>query len=409
MHSEAADPPAPRWRSVLAIWGGVGLFDATQTVVSMQAMGMHHAWTKLFVFELFAWLPWALATPAVMRLAVRRPLRLRWRRGGGRVRTALAAWAVHAACWLALSLGAAAWIAVTEHLLNPWNPLAPAVDVLMLLRARAYEQVVASAFIYYCVVMAGHVLDSRERLAAQRTAAAGLAGRLAQAQLAALRHQVEPHFLFNALNAIAGLVREQRNELAVETIAGVSEFLRHALHESCTQEAALAEELRFAAMYLDIQKLRFGDRLAPRLDVAPGLDRAIVPRLILQPLVENAVKHGIAQRAQPGVVEVRAVRTSAGLELSVYNDGPPIAPGALRERAANDAPAPGTPRRDGSIGLANVRERLRALHGDAGVLEVANVEGRGVLVSVRLPWRDQADARAEADAAPGVAAGTHAA
>jgi LytS/YehU family sensor histidine kinase len=265
------------------------------------------------------------------------------------------------------------------------------VDVLVLFRARGYEQVAASAFIYYCIVMAAHVLDSRERLAAQRTAAAELAGRLAQAQLAALRHQVEPHFLFNALNAVAGLVREGRNGLAVETIAGVSEFLRHALHEPCTQEAALAEELHFAGMYLDLQRLRFGDRLAPRLEIAPGLDDAVVPRLILQPLVENAIKHGIARRAHGGVVEIRALRTPAGLELSVYNDGPAFVPGALREGAANDTPAPGGPPRDGAIGLANVRERLRALHGAAGVLEIANVEGRGVLVTVRLPWRARAD------------------
>jgi anti-sigma regulatory factor (Ser/Thr protein kinase) len=409
MTAEPAFLPAPRWRAVAAIWGGVGLFDATQTVVSMQAMGMHHAWAKLFVFELFGWLPWALATPAVMRLAVRRPPRLHWRRGGGRTRAALAAWAAHAACWFALSVCAAAWIAGTEHLLNPWNPLAPPPPVLVLLRARAYELVGASVFVYYCIVTAGHVLDSRERLAAQRAAAAELAGQLAQAQLDALRHQVEPHFLFNALNAIAGLVREHRNELAVETIARVSEFLRRALHDSGSQEAALAEELHFARMYLDIQALRFGERLAPRLEVAPELGRAVVPRLILQPLVENAVKHGIARRARAGVVEIRAARTPAGLELSLYNDGPAIAPGALRERAANEAPAPGAGRRGGSIGLANVRSRLRALYGEAGVLEVANVEGRGVLVTVRLPWREAADADAGRGMDAAAGAGTHAA
>ena len=382
--------PAPRWRTIAAIWGGIGLFDGTQTVVSMQAMGMHHAWTKLFLFQMFGWLPWALATPVLMRLGALWPLR--WR-GAGEPR-ALLAWGLHLACWLSLTLSSALWLAVTEHLLNPWTPLAPPAAIGGLFLDRAYDRLLASLFLYYCILMAGHALQARERLARQREAAAALAGRLAQAQLAALRHQVEPHFLFNALNAVAGLVRERRNELAVETIARVSEFLRHSLHETGTQEAALDEELRFAGMYLDIQKLRFGDRLALRLQLAPGVERVLVPRLILQPLVENAIKHGIARRAQAGMVEIVAARTPAGLELAVYNDGPPVAPAALRPAAAND-PAPAAagdegPRRGGAIGLANVRERLRGLHGEAASLDVANVDGRGVRVTIRLPWREAA-------------------
>jgi len=399
---------ALRWRSIAAIWGGIALFDATQTVVSMKAMGMHHAWIQLFLFQVLSWLPWALVTPAAMRLSVRAPLHLHWTRGRSGTAAALRAWRLHAASWLAMNTGASMWVAVTEHLLNPWNPNTPPQPVFDLFLLHAYGWIVASLFVYYCIVTAGRMLEANERLAAQRAASADLARQLAQAQLDALRHQIEPHFLFNALNAIAGLVRELRNDLAVETIARVSEFLRHALHGGATQEVPLAEELRFTEMYLDIQKLRFGERLSLRLDVAPALGRALVPRLILQPLVENAIKHGIARRSQPGVVSLRAERTSAGLVVSLYNDGPVIAHGVLRDAAANDTQEPDAEsrkaaatsgdRRSGSIGLTNVRNRLRGLYGEQGTLAVANIDGCGVRVTIHQPWREPADT------APGVQA-----
>jgi two-component system LytT family sensor kinase len=394
--------PGTRWGSIGAIWGGIGLVDATQTVVSMKAMGMHHAWVELFVFQLLGWLPWALATPSVMRLSVRAPLRLRWQNGRDDTASALRAWGLHGASWMALSVVASLWIGLVEHLLNPWNPNAPPRPVLELFQRQAYTWLLPSLFVYYCIVMAGRMLEAGERLAAQRTASADLARQLAQAQLDALRHQIEPHFLFNALNAIAGLVREHREQLAVETIAQVSEFLRHTLHGPATQEVPLEEELRFAGMYLDIQKLRFGERLSIRLGVAPALGRALVPRLILQPLVENAIKHGIARRAQAGSVELSAERTPAGLVISLYNDGPAISPGVLRETAANDAVRPETGSRNapaghddsggGSIGLTNVRNRLRGLYGAEAALDVANVDGSGVRVTIRQPWRVSAGA-----------------
>ena len=395
---------APHWRSIAAIWGGIGLFDATQTVVSMKAMGMHHAWVELFVFQTLCWLPWAVGTPTVMQLSVRAPLRLRWPRGVDVA--ALLPWGLHGACWLALTLGASLWMAVAEHLLNPWNPDAPPQAVFRLFLLNAYTWLLPALFIYYCIVMASRVLEANERLAAQRTASAELARQLAQAQLDALRHQVEPHFLFNALNAIAGLVREHRDELAVETIARVSDFLRHTLHGATTQEVPLEEELRFARMYLDIQKLRFGERLSLQLHLPPAVGHALVPRLILQPLVENAIKHGISRRAQAGVVELQAERTSAGLVISLYNDGPAIAPSVLRETAANDpadrVPAPTVSqeaRRSGSIGLKNVRERLRGLYGTEAALDVANVEGRGVCITIRQPWRESSESGASTHAA----------
>ena len=357
-----------------AIWSGVALFDATQTVVSMRAMGMHHAWVALFFEESLSWLPWALATPLIMRITARHPLS--WRR----VRTLLGV-ALHVAAWVATSLASDAWMAVLVHVLNPWTPDAAPVPIGVLLHHFVIDHLVSSMILYFCVMMTGYVLDSNERLARQRAASAELAEQLAKAQLDALRHQVEPHFLFNALNAVAGLVRDGQSDRAVETIARVSEFLRRMLQESGEQEASLADELRFATMYLDIQKVRLGDRLDVRISVAADLGRAVVPRLILQPIVENAIKHGIGQRVQPGAVEIAAFRADRQLVLTLYNDGPPL-------RASADAGARAV---DGaSIGLANVRRRLAGLHGDAASLSLVNVERRGVLVTVSLPFAEAA-------------------
>jgi sensor histidine kinase YesM len=368
---------APRWLRIAGLWAGIGLFDATQTVISMRAMGMHHAWVRAFVFEVLQWLPWALATPLVMRLGLRHSLALR-RPGFAR------ALGRHGLAWLALIVGSAAWMAVLEYTLNPWAPDSEPASLATLFLVRAHNQLLSSLFIYYCILMAGHVLDSRDRLARERASAAELAEQLAQARLDALRHQIAPHFLFNSLNAISGLVREERSALAVETIALVSEFLRHSLHECTTQEVPLDEELRFARMYLDIQKIRFEDRLVSRIAVASDLGRARVPSLILQPLVENAIKHGIAARVQPGAVEIAISRTADTLVLEVLNDGPPIAAEGAAGLAMREPP------RTGSIGLANVRNRLQGLYGAQGTLDIANVDGRGVRVTVRLPWREAA-------------------
>jgi signal transduction histidine kinase len=356
-----------RWLPIVAIWGGIGLFDATQTVLSMRAAGMHHAWLELFVFRLAQWLPWALATPPILRFVARRPL------GAGGPGRALAL-GRHLVVWLVVGLAAALWDAMLESALNPWNPMQPAVPVARLLVAKLHDELLSSILLYTCLVLAGAMLDSRERLARQRLASAQLAEALAKAQLDALRQQLEPHFLFNALNAVSGLVREGRDDEAVQTLARISDFLRRLLHEPGHQEVPLDEELGLAAMYLEIQRVRFADRMQVRLDVAPGVGAALVPRLILQPIVENAIKHGIARRARPGTIAIGAERADTRLVVRVYNDGPPL-----------PAPAPGAA---GAIGLANVRERLRSLHGDAAALEIRDVETRGVLVSITVPWRE---------------------
>src|SRR5262249_22735923 len=147
---------------------------------------------------------------------------------------------------------------------------------------------------------------------------------LSKAQFDALRRQIEPHFLFNTLNAIAGLVREKKNDEAVSMIVGLSDFLRSVLEDRNRQQVPLQQEMELMERYLEIQKVRFADRLQLNVDVPSELLPARVPSLVLQPLVENAIKHGIAKRAQGGAIRVAASRTNGMLSLRVYNDGPTL-------------------------------------------------------------------------------------
>ncbi len=197
---------------------------------------------------------------------------------------------------------------------------------------------------------------------------------LSRAQLDALRRQIEPHFLFNTLNSIAGLVREKRNDDAVNMIAGLSDFLRRVVEDSGKQQVPLGEEMEFLQKYLDIQKVRFAERLQLHLDVPKELFAAQVPSLILQPMVENAIRHGIAKRAHGGLIRIAAVRSNGMLTLSVYNDGPRL-------------PADWDENNSG-IGISNARTRLQSLYGEACNLSLRNHDPDGVEVSVSVPFKE---------------------
>jgi two-component system LytT family sensor kinase len=354
----------PQWIWIAAIWSGVGLFDATQTVFSMRAEGMHHAWRWLFLTLLVEWLPWALATPFVLRLGRRfPPTQLR----------PLSTWLRHFFACMAINLVFSAWAATLEKLTNPYAEPTP-WKFLPLLSAKFYGGLLSSFILYTIVLLVSYLLDSRERLARQQTETARLNEQLMKAQLSALRRQIEPHFLFNTLNSIAGLVRERRNDDAVTTIVELSDFMRRVLADSNRQEVPLAEELEFTRKYLDIQKVRFVERLQCTVNVPTELLPAQVPMLILQPMVENAIKHGIAKRAQGGAIRILASRANGMLTLSVYNDGPGL-------------DANGTVLNSG-IGISNIRTRLHSLYGEAFAFDMKNQAPGGVEVSVSMPFKE---------------------
>jgi two-component system, LytTR family, sensor kinase len=353
----------PRWYWIASIWFGIGLFDATQTVFVMHAEGMHHAWVQLFVTLMLSWLPWALATPLVLRLGRRHsPIQLR----------RFSTWGTHLVSCSLIGLVSAAWIASLEELLNPWAKVLAHEPFAHFWLHKFYNGLLSYLILYGTLLLVSYMLDSRARLALQQTESARLSEQLSKAQLNALRRQIEPHFLFNTLNAIAGLVRERRNDDAVSMIARLSGFLRRVLEDSNRQEVPLAEEIEFLQKYLDIQKVRFAERLQLSVDVPAELFQAQVPTLILQPMVENAVKHGIAKRVQGGAIRISAFRSNGRLTLRVYNDGPALPEGVEK-----------TP---SGIGISNVRTRLQGLYGDAFEFSMRNQDPGGVEVSVSVPF-----------------------
>ena len=257
-----------------------------------------------------------------------------------------------------------------EEWLNPYALTPGPSPFVRLALSKFYNGMLSTVILYGLVLLVGHILASQRQFAIQQAQTAQLNEQLTKAQLNALRRQIEPHFLFNTLNSIAGLVREEQNEAAVTMIARLSEFLRRVVNDSDRQQVPLAEELDFTEKYLDIQKARFGDRLAFTLDVPEDLRSAQVPSLILQPMVENAIKHGIAKRVQGGAIHIAAARSSDTLTIRVYNDGPSLPAGWEQSATA--------------IGVRNVRTRLESLYGKSFDLNLRNLGG-GVEALVSVP------------------------
>jgi hypothetical protein len=343
----------PPLTSFLA-WLALALFDATQIVVSMRAMGMQHAWWTLFFVTMASWAVWAAATPFALALLQRFPLPSRFARN----------WAVHAAACLATGAAWTAWSAFLEHSTNPFAYPKGPEDFLPLWRTKFLGSLVGDVVLYGTIATLSVTFATRQRLSQQREL-------LAQAQLAALRLQLEPHFIFNSLNAVTGLIRERRDNEAIAAIAALGDLLRRVTDRSEHQLVALESEMDFLCKYLEIQQVRFAERLRCQLDIPAGLMKALVPDLILQPLVENAIKHGIAKRAKGGELRVSAARDGDQLTLSVFNEGP--------------APAAGG--KDG-VGLSNTRRRLQALYGTSDALELREV-AQGVLATVTLPYQER--------------------
>jgi signal transduction histidine kinase len=238
---------------------------------------------------------------------------------------------------------------------------------------------------YLGVLAAGFARDyfrryeagNREAARLQAEAAA-LRAQLAEAQLAALRMQLNPHFLFNTLHAISALV--DRDPAGVRRmIARLSELLRSTLEEGAQAERTLERELAFLSRYLEIMQVRFQGKLEVEMDVDPEARQALVPTLILQPLVENAVKHGIANVRGEGRIELRARREGDRLVLSVRDTGP------------GPAPDDGAPAARG-VGLHNTEARLRRMYGDDQPLSLRAAEGGGAVAEIRIPYRPASEA-----------------
>lgn len=356
--------PLRRW--IAGIWLSVALFDASQNVLVMRAEGMVHPWTRVFAGMVLFWLPWALATPLLLHVGRLYPP-VQWKR--------LSTWITHITALAAICVVAGAWAACLVELLNPWGRSSGPEPFVPLWIQRCYNGILPSVFVYAAILGVCYLLDSREQLAQQRIKTARLNEQFSKAQLDALRRQIEPHFLFNGLNAIAGLIRERRNDAAVDMVVRFSEFLRKVLEDSDRVEVPLEEEVQFAQKYLDIQKVRFADRLQLDVNVPKEFASAQVPSLILQPIIENAIKHGIARQARGGTIRITAFRSNDLLTLSIYNDGPKLRADWEQTQAG--------------VGISNVRTRLQGLYGNEFRFSLRNHEPSGVEVLVSVPFREE--------------------
>jgi two-component system LytT family sensor kinase len=230
--------------------------------------------------------------------------------------------------------------------------------------------------LFYALLLGiAHLVLYYRRYREREKAAEQLARGLTEARLQALKMQLQPHFLFNTLNAISALIPAEAKP-ARRMVARLGDLLRTTLEHEDTQEVTLREELAFLEPYLEIEQARLEDRLTVVMHIAPDTLDARVPHLLLQPLVENAVRHGIASRIEPGRVEISATRAPEDrfLQLEIRDDGRGL------DRDSN-----GTPRR--GVGLTNIRSRLEQLYGKEHRFKLENLAEGGVLVRISIPYR----------------------
>ena len=229
----------------------------------------------------------------------------------------------------------------------------------------------SNVMFYWGVIVVEHAYDYYHKLQERELRASQLEAQLAQAQLQVLKMQLHPHFLFNTLNAISALIRESPDE-ADEMVSRLGDLLRMTLETAGLQEVPFKKELEFLKHYLDIEQTRFQDRLKVELAIEPETLDGLVPSMILQPLVENSVRHGVAPRPEGGCIKIKAWRDNSLLRLEVEDDGP----GLSGDRPPKER-----------VGLTNTRARVSNLYGDEHGLKLRHADGGGLVVSLSIPFR----------------------
>jgi two-component system LytT family sensor kinase len=354
-----------RWALGVACWTAVGLSFAFQFYISSQKAGIGVTWGQAVGYALGDWYVFAILSVPVVWLA----RRFQFESG-----TRPKAFAIHVMGGIIFSLA----YMVLRALVGRWQSSASFADAFQPLLVKTWH---FNLLVYWVIVAVTFAFDYYRKYRERELHAAELEKNLAQAKLQALQMQLNPHFLFNSLHSISALMH-QDVDAADRMIARLSELLRAALAGSDTQEVTLREELEFTRRFLEIEQIRFGDRLAVKMEIAPDTLDALVPNLILQPLVENAIRHGIEPRARPGRIEVKAERANGELRLAVSDDGDGLSSGAQTE----------------GVGLSNTRARLRTLYGEAHGIELRPAPGRGLLVQLTIPIKLRGDKPARRNA-----------
>jgi signal transduction histidine kinase len=353
------------WPAGFAIFTLIGLAFATSTYAMYALKGEPLPFYKVLYWALSEWWLWALLAPAIFWLDRRFPLgRAQWRRS----------LPVHVLGWVAVMLVHETGYVLLDRAASGFaiGPLPPLSRHLLLFISKraSFDLLVYAALVgLSCMANIYRRYQERELRASQ------LEAQLTRAQLEVLRSQLQPHFLFNTLNTISSLVHSD-TAAAERVVSRLGDLLRLSLKHTGQHELPLREELEFLGHYVDIQRSRFRERLSVEVDAPAETLDGLVPTFVLQPLVENAVRHGIEPQTGPGRVQVRAARDGDRLVLEVADNGPGLV-----------EPPPEGGGNGRGIGLANTRARLEQLYGaEQGITLAKRPEG-GVVVRLEVPWR----------------------
>ena len=356
------------------MWSSIAAIPATQTCLAHWLAGTDHpSWWRIFAYHLPLWWFWMLMTPGITALARRFPID----RSGG------VAFAVH----LPASLLVVGLHLVLEAL---WASMvvpsmaAPGSFDEQLMTGLRSPMVLLNMLAYWALLAVVSARDVYRRLLDRELENSELRFRLIQARIRALKAQLHPHFMFNALNAVSTLVIRQDGASALHMLGQLAALVRQTLRDSA-DEIRLGDDVSLAENYLAIERVRFQDRLNVKVELDPRVQDALVPHLLLQPVVENALRHGIAPKARGGTIEVHARREGDRVFIEVSDDGVGL----------SDVSQPFQRRADGGVGLSNTRDRLRQLYGDDFRLDIEGRTGQGTRVTFDLPFRlaDEAPAR----------------
>ena len=365
-----SDSAIRRWVKYWLAWTADGLFYITQDFMERLSRNESIRWRNVFLGWMTAMYICAAFTPLILWFGRR--------------------WAVDAGNrWqrIAIHLGASVVFSLVSTALE-----VPVLAAIGMLSANRQPVSFAAGFwlllpydlhggiIRYWAVIGLQALFRSNREARRREREAlelkvqssQLAEQLTASQLSALKMQMHPHFLFNTLSAIMVLVRQRKGQEAETMLSRLSDLLRHTLDDVETQEVPLWRELDFLRLYLSIEQVRFEDRLRVRIDAGPEVADALVPHMVLQPIVENAVRHGLGQSEEPVLIHVSVSRVNGQLALTVEDDGPGCPDPVFREKG---------------IGLTNTKNRLNRLYGERATFSAENRVPRGMQVTMVLPYR----------------------
>jgi two-component system LytT family sensor kinase len=363
----------PPWAFYLLAWTLIGLIYFAQNVTRRFYWDDPNPWQDLRYWMANVYLS-ALLTPLIVWAGKRWPLERP-------LRKVLALHLLFSLLWSAAKMFLEAGFHLGWNELWPYDPTLTVANELTLLFLFGFHTSVVAYWVVLSIQAAirNYELFQEREQAVLRSElrASQLETQVAQARLGVLKAQLQPHFLFNTLNAIVVLVRQQKGRQAEETLARFSDLLRAVLTDLDAQEVSLSRELEYLRLYLGIEQVRFSDRLRVEIDVAPEIMDAAVPHMALHPLVENAIRHGVGRRSSAGALSLRATRDGDSLRLVVQDDGPGFGGSSVDVEGEQGL----------GMGLANTRARLRQLYGEAAELRTENAESGGARAVLTLPFR----------------------